>query len=68
MRPSWSVAETARRFDPASATIAGWMKRLDEAGAEALVQTRTPVNRFPDAVPPTKTPPSKGSPPRRHAR
>src|SRR4029079_316406 len=46
----WSAAETARRFLLTAPTISGWMKRLDEDGADALVQTKEPVNRFPDFV------------------
>jgi len=33
-----------------AATIASWMKRIDEEGPDALVQIREPVNRFPDFV------------------
>ncbi len=33
-----------------AATIASWMKRLDQQGANALVQIREPVNKFPDFV------------------
>lgn len=46
----WSIAETARRFLVTSATIADWKKRCDEEGADALVQVREPVNKFPDFV------------------
>ena len=46
----WSLEQTARAFLVAAATIASWMKRLDERGPEALVQLRQPVNRFPDFV------------------
>jgi transposase InsO family protein len=46
----WSAAETARRFRLAPATIAAWTRRLDEAGPDALVRTREPVNRFPELV------------------
>lgn len=46
----WNRAETARRFQLASATVAAWTRRLDEDGPEALVQTREPVNRFPELV------------------
>ena len=46
----WSLAETARRFLVEPNTIASWMARLDEQGEDALVQTSTPVNRFPDFV------------------
>ena len=31
-------------------TVASCMRRLDEAGPQALVQLREPVNRFPDLV------------------
>ena len=46
----WNVAQTARRFEVTSATIGNWQRRLDEKGSDALVQMRTPVNRFPDFV------------------
>ena len=49
-REGWNKAETARRFLVTPATIAAWMRRLDEQGEAALVQTRVPVNRFHDAV------------------
>lgn len=46
----WSAAETARRFLLAPATIAAWTRRIDEGGTDALVQTREPVNRFPELI------------------
>ena len=46
----WSVAETARVFLVKPATIASWWKRVDEEGESPLVQTQTPVNKFPDFV------------------
>ena len=46
----WSKSQTAGRLLLASATIAGWMKRIDEDGEDALVKTTSPVNRFPDFV------------------
>jgi len=46
----WSVAQTARAFLLTAATIASWMRRLDEEGANALVRTAVPVNRFPEFV------------------
>ena len=46
----WTAAETARRFLLSAATIATWMKRLDEEGPDALVRVPVPVNRFPDFV------------------
>ena len=46
----WNAAQTARRFEVTSATIGNWLRRLDEEGRDALVQTRRPVNRFPDFV------------------
>jgi transposase InsO family protein len=33
-----------------AATIAGWLKRVDEKGTEALVQAARPVNRYADFV------------------
>ena len=46
----WSLEQTARRFLVTAATIAAWMKKLDEEGPDALVQLREPVNKFPDFV------------------
>jgi transcriptional regulator with XRE-family HTH domain len=46
----WSMEQTARVFLVTQATIASWMKRVDEDGPDALVQLRQPVNRFPDFV------------------
>jgi hypothetical protein len=46
----WTLDKTAQAFLVTSATIASWMKRLDEDGPSALVQLPTPVNKFPDLV------------------
>jgi putative transposase len=46
----WTIAETARRFMICSVTASTWMKRLDEMGADALIATPTPVNKFPELV------------------
>ncbi len=46
----WSGAETAHAMLLLPATIASWLKRLDEEGPSALTKTREPVNRFPDFV------------------
>jgi hypothetical protein len=46
----WSLEQTARVFHVTAPTIASWLARLDEQGPDALVQTCTPVNRFPDFV------------------
>jgi transposase InsO family protein len=46
----WSLEQTARVFHVTAPTIASWFARLDEEGPDALVQMRTPVNRFPDFV------------------
>ena len=46
----WSSAQAAERLLVTPATIASWMKRLDEEGPDALVQVRQPVNKFPDFV------------------
>jgi cell division protein FtsB len=43
----WSLKQTAHRFLVTSATIASWVKRVDEQGPKALVQLREPVNKFP---------------------
>ena len=46
----WSLKQTAKAFFVTAATISSWLGRLDEQGSDALVQLRTPVNRFPDFV------------------
>lgn len=46
----WSMQKTADRFFVSQATIASWMKRLDEQGPDALLQLREPVNKFSDFV------------------
>ena len=43
----WSKAETARRFFVSDDTIRAWLRRADD---DTLLQTRIPVNRFPDFV------------------
>lgn len=46
----WSLAQTARVFQVTTATIASWVKRLDEQGSAALLRTSMPVNKFPQFV------------------
>ncbi len=46
----WNNAQTARAFLLTADTIASWLKRLAEAGPDALVQLPRPVNRFPQYV------------------
>ena len=46
----WSHEQTARGFHVTAATIASWIKRIDDEGPNALVRLREPVNRFPDFV------------------
>jgi len=46
----WNTAQTARQFLVEPATVASWLKRIDEDESNALVQLREPVNRFPDFV------------------
>jgi len=46
----WSLEQTAKAFLVTAATVASWMKRLDEAGPDALVQMPAPVNKFPEFV------------------
>ena len=43
----WSKAETARRFCITTDTIRSWLRRADD---DSLLQTKAPVNRFPDFV------------------
>ena len=42
--------EVAKAFLVTAATVASWLRRVDEQGPKALLQLRTPVNRFPDFV------------------
>ncbi|MGB5728807.1 MAG: tyrosine-type recombinase/integrase [Thiogranum sp.] len=46
----WSLKQTADTFLVTPATIASWLKRIDDQGANALLQMREPVNKFPDFV------------------
>ncbi len=46
----WSLKQAADTFFLTSATIASWMKRIDQEGPDALLQLREPVNKFPDFV------------------
>ena len=43
---AWSLAQTAKAFLVEPATIASWLKRIDEDADAALVQLREPVNRL----------------------
>jgi len=47
---AWSLAQTARRLLVTPLTVASWNKRLDDEGADALVQVHEPVSRFPEFV------------------
>jgi transposase InsO family protein len=49
-RAGWNTTQTADRVGVTPKTIASWMRRLDEQGPGALVQTPKPVNAFDDAV------------------
>jgi putative transposase len=46
----WSQAQAADHMLVTPATIASWMRRIDEEGPVALIQMREPVNRFPDFI------------------
>jgi putative transposase len=46
----WSRSQTARHLMVTPATVCSWMGRLDEKGPRAIVQTREPVNKFPEFV------------------
>ena len=46
----WSLKQAADTFLVTPATIASWVKRIDDHGANALLQLREPVNKFPDFV------------------
>jgi putative transposase len=43
----WNKTETARHFFVTDDTIRAWFRRVDD---DSLVQTQTPVNRFPDFI------------------
>jgi len=45
-----SAAQTARMFLIREATVASWMKRLNEDGPDALVRLPGAVNKFPEFV------------------
>jgi len=46
----WSARQTADRFFLTLTTVAAWMSRIHEGGANALLRLQQPVNRFPDLV------------------
>jgi hypothetical protein len=46
----WSLEQTAKAFLVTAATVASWLRRVDEQGPNALLQLGTPINRFPDFV------------------
>jgi len=46
----WSLEQAAKVFLVMAETISSWVRRIDEAGAEALAQTFQPVSKFPDCV------------------
>jgi hypothetical protein len=46
----WTLEKTARVFLVDLQTLLTWMRRLDEQGERALIQTVDPVNRYPDFV------------------
>ncbi len=44
------LEQAAKVFLLTADTISSWMRRIDETGSEALVQTCQPVNKFPDCA------------------
>ena len=46
----WSTTQTAAVFAVTEDTITTWLRRTDEEGDRALVQTAEPVNKFPSYV------------------
>jgi len=46
----WTLEKAARVFLIDLQTLLVWMRRLDEHGDRALIQTVEPVNRYPDFV------------------
>jgi putative transposase len=48
---NWSLEQTAKTFLVTAATISSWMRRLEDKGADALVQLPgEPPNKFPQLV------------------
>jgi len=47
---NWTGRQSAEAFLVSEDTIRAWMKRLDEQGPKALLQTSLPVNKFPEFV------------------
>ncbi len=45
---AWSLEQTAKVFLVTADTISSWIRRIDEEGADALVQVASPVNKLPD--------------------
>jgi len=46
----WSVGQAAERFQLSPVTVSSWMRRLNEQGPDALVQSAVPLNKYPDYV------------------
>ena len=46
----WNEQQAASAFLISPATVAGWLRRVDEKGREALVQAARPFNRYADFV------------------
>lgn len=46
----WSLSQSADRFLATAATIASYVRCIDEEGPESLIQICQPVNKFPDFV------------------
>ena len=49
-RGRWSLEQTARVFLLTAATVASWVRRVDEGRPNAPVRLIEPVNKFPDFV------------------
>jgi putative transposase len=47
---AWNNSQAAKAFLVTASTIAHWQKRLDEQGANSLIEVPVPVNRYPDFV------------------
>ena len=46
----WSYEQAAQIFLVDEQTLRSWLRRVDEEGERALIQTSDPVNKFPDFV------------------
>jgi len=46
----WSMEQTAERFQLSPLTVTNWMRRLNERGPRALIQSPAPLNKYPNYI------------------